>query len=269
MPKEITSAQNPFIKELVSLKQRSRSRKKTGKFLVEGHKEIAMAIEGKYEFLNLVVNTANVAMCEAFIKENPISPEAEIVHVAPDIYKSFAYRDSTEYMIAVCKSKPFDLDSLALNKPNPLILVAESVEKPGNIGALLRTADAANIDAVLIADPVSDLFNPNVIRSSIGCIFTNNIATGSTDEIIGYLKDRNIKIYTASLQAADSYNKYTYTGATAIVVGSEANGLSKSWNMNSDQAVKIPMLGKIDSMNVSVSAAILIFEAVRQRKSES
>ena len=143
--------------------------------------------------------------------------------------------------------------------------MAESLEKPGNIGAILRTADAANLDAVIIANPKSDLYNPNVVRSSVGCLFTNNIATGTTTEIIAFLKEKNIRFYCATLQNSTSYHTQNYTFPTALVVGTEATGLSQEWRDAATQNIIIPMQGQIDSMNVSVAAAILIFEAKRQR----
>jgi TrmH family RNA methyltransferase len=147
-----------------------------------------------------------------------------------------------------------------------LILVAEAPEKPGNIGALLRTADAANVDAVIIANPKTDIYNPNIIRSSVGCVFTNQIATGSTTEIIKFLKGLNIDIYCAELKASVNYHTQDYTKPAAIVVGTEATGLSDEWLQHSTQNIIIPMQGEIDSMNVSVAAGILIFEAKRQRQ---
>ncbi|HSP13090.1 MAG TPA: TrmH family RNA methyltransferase, partial [Salegentibacter sp.] len=142
---------------------------------------------------------------------------------------------------------------------------AEAPEKPGNIGALLRTADAAGLDGVIIANPKTDLYNPNIIRSSVGCVFTTPIATGSTEEIIEFLKAKNIKIYAAALQASKEYTKVDYSAASAIVVGTEATGLEDSWLENSEENIIIQMGGEIDSMNVSVAAGILIFEAKRQR----
>ena len=156
------------------------------------------------------------------------------------------------------------LSDLKLSK-NPLILIAEAPEKPGNIGALLRTADAANLDAVIIANPKSDLYNPNIVRSSVGCLFTNQIATGTTSEIIGFLKERKINFYCATLQNSTSYHTQDYTTPTALVVGTEATGLTEQWRKEATQNIIIPMQGEIDSMNVSVAAAILIFEAKRQR----
>src|SRR5690606_24524314 len=163
------------------------------------------------------------------------------------------------------KAKDHDLEKIHFKNNQPLVLVAEAPEKPGNIGALLRTADAAAVDAVLIANPKSDLYNPNIIRSSVGCVFTNQIGMGSTEEIITFLKEKHIKIYCADLSASKNYVDCGFTGASAIVMGTEATGLTDIWLKNSDQNLIIPMQGEIDSMNVSVSAAILIFEAKRQR----
>ena len=157
------------------------------------------------------------------------------------------------------------MQSIKFETKNPLILIAEAPEKPGNIGAILRTADAAKVDAVFIANPKTDLYNPNIIRSSVGCVFTNQIATGSTSEIIDFLKKNNISIYAAALQASKPYHQIDFTQSTAIVVGTEATGLSEEWRESSTQNIIIPMSGEIDSMNVSVAAGILIFEAKRQR----
>ena len=167
--------------------------------------------------------------------------------------------------MAVAKNKNHAVTSLKFETKTPLILVAEAPEKPGNIGAILRTADAANVDAVIIANPKTDLYNPNIIRSSVGCVFTNKIAIGSSSEIITFLKNKDVTIYCAALQASVEYYKQNYTKSTAIVVGTEATGLSDEWLKNSTQNIIIPMQGQIDSMNVSVAAGILIFEAKRQR----
>ena len=176
-----------------------------------------------------------------------------------------AKRDTTEAVLAISSSTDHNLENLKLNTKNPLILVAEAPEKPGNIGALLRTADAANLDAVIIANPRTDLYNPNIIRSSVGCVFTGNVAMGSSSEIIKFLREKEIPIYCAALSASQSYLHTDFTSPSAIVVGTEAEGLTDEWLRNSDQNIIIPMEGQIDSMNVSVSAAILIFEAKRQR----
>jgi len=261
--KEITSVQNPLIKEILVLQEKSRARKKSGLFIIEGKRELRLALNGNYTITKLL-------FCDVIFDENEldffIKDTTEIIRIDTNVYRKIAQRDSTEGVIAIAKSKALTLNDIVFKNKNPLILVAEAPEKPGNIGALLRTADAANVDAVLIANPKTDMYNPNIIRSSVGCIFTNQVATGSTLEIINFLKDNNITIYCAALQASTNYNTQDFTASTAIVVGTEATGLSKEWLQNSLQNIIIPMQGQIDSLNVSVSAAILIFEAKRQRK---
>jgi len=259
--KQITSAQNPYIKSLLLLQEKAKARKQTGTFLIEGKREISLAIKGGYLIDTLLFYPELISEKEI---NKLVQNGTTIIEINKDIFEKLAYRESTEGVIAVANSKSFGLNDLKLNE-NPLILIAEAPEKPGNIGALLRTADAANLDAVIIANPNGDLYNPNIVRSSVGCLFTNQIATGTTTEIITFLKDRKISFYCATLQNSTSYHTQDYTTATALVVGTEATGLSQEWREASTQNIIIPMQGEIDSMNVSVAAAILIFEAKRQR----
>jgi TrmH family RNA methyltransferase len=262
MKKQIFSTQNPYIKELVQLKDKSRERKKTGVFLIEGEREISLAIKGHYEIETLLFYPE--LFSEDKLSSFLIKPE-NVIEISKEVYEKLAYRETTEGIIAVAKSKSHELTSLQFHTKTPLVLVAEAPEKPGNIGALLRTADAANVDAVIIANPKTDLYNPNIIRSSVGCVFTNHIATGTTSEIISFLKENNIAIYCAALQASVDYHTQNFTNSSAIIVGTEATGLSDEWLEQSHQNIIIPMQGEIDSMNVSVAAGILIFEAKRQR----
>jgi RNA methyltransferase, TrmH family len=263
MQKLITSLQNPFIKQLLLLQEKSRERKKTGMFVVEGEREITLAFKGGYEIVSLIY-------CNKIYNETVlmhlINQPIERIEVPIEVYQKIAYRESTEGLMAVVKAKEHGLNLLKLENKNPLILVAEAPEKPGNIGALLRTADAAKLDAVLIANPKTDLYNPNVIRSSVGCLFTNQVATGTTEEIISFLNEKNIHIYCAALQSSKNYTEVNFTSGSAIIVGTESTGLSDEWLSKSKQNILIPMEGEIDSMNVSVAAAIIIFEAKRQRK---
>ncbi len=263
MNKEINSLQNPYIKELFQLKEKSRERKKSGTFLIEGEREINLAIIGNYEIETILFYP------ELFSEDQVnklTSKNLDIIKISREVYQKLAHRDTTEGVLAVAKSKLHDLNKIQFKNKNPLLLVAEAPEKPGNIGALLRTADAANVDAVIIVNPKTDLYNPNIIRSSVGCLFTNQIATGTTQEIISFLKEKNINIFCAALQASVEYYTQDFTKSTAIVVGTEATGLSDEWIENASQNIIIPMQGEIDSMNVSVAAGILIFEAKRQRK---
>jgi TrmH family RNA methyltransferase len=258
--KQITSIQNPFIKTLVLLQEKAKSRKQTGNFLMEGKREIMIAQKGGYEIETLLFAPDICSESEA----RKLSKSAELIEINTAIFQKLAYRDTTEGILAIAKTKPMHLSDLKLSK-NPLILIAEAPEKPGNIGALLRTADAANLDAVIIANPKSDMYSPNIVRSSVGCLFTNQIATGTTAEIISFLQKNEINFYCATLQNSTSYHTQDYTLPTALVVGTEATGLTQEWRDAATQNIIIPMQGEIDSMNVSVAAAILIFEAKRQR----
>jgi len=264
--KQITSSNNQYIKNLLRLQEKSRERKKQGVFIIEGKREVSLAIKGNYEIENVLFYPALISLTK--INEFFTSDE-KLIEISKEVYEKIAYRDSTEGIIAIARSKPLSLSDINFKTTTPLILVLESIEKPGNIGAMLRTADAANIDAVFIANPKTDLYNQNVIRSSVGCLFTNQIAVGTSEEIIDFLQEKNINIYAATLQNSNMYADEDYTKASAIVVGTEATGLSEVWREKATQNINIPMQGEIDSMNVSVSAAIVLFEAKRQRKFKS
>lgn len=257
----IESLQNQKIKTLVQLQKKSKTRNELNLMTIEGKQEIELAVQSGYELKQIYI-------CKEIYQQNINYEASNVITISEKIYQKIAYRSSTEGIIAIAKPKEHDLNHLKFKNKNPLILIAEAPEKPGNIGALLRTADAANCDAIIIANPKTDIYNPNIIRSSVGTLFTNQIATGDTSEIIQFLKEKKISIYAATLQNSNSYLKENYTKATAIVVGTEATGLSDEWRKSATQNIIIPMQGKVDSMNVSVSAAIMIFEAVRQRQSE-
>lgn len=262
MFKTISSPQNPFIKQLVLLKDKSRQRKKSNKFLIEGKRELSLAVKGGYRIDTLLFFPDLFSESEA----NALSQyDIEIIEISKEVFQKLAHRDTTEGVIAVVDSKKHELEDLKIQFKNPLILVAEAPEKPGNIGALLRTADAANVDAVIIANPKSDLYNPNIIRSSVGCVFTTEIAMASSEDTITFLKKYNFNIFSAILQESEPYHIQDYTLPTAIVVGTEATGLTDAWREAATKNISIPMQGVIDSMNVSVAAGILIFEAKRQR----
>lgn len=259
--KQITSVQNPFIKQLIQLQEKAKVRKQLGLFVIEGQREVELAVKGGYEIDTLLFCPELAGKAEKLKIE--IAEKLKI-EISKDVYQKIAYRDTTEGIVAIAKSKPLHLSDLKIGK-NPLILVAEGLEKPGNLGALLRTADAANIDAVIIANPKSDVYNPNIVRASVGCLFTRQIAVATSEEAITYLKENNINIYCATLQDSATYHCQNYTEASALVVGTEATGITEIWRKNATKNINIPMQGVIDSMNVSVAAAILIFEAKRQR----
>ncbi|WP_395061940.1 TrmH family RNA methyltransferase [Flavobacterium sp.] len=259
--KQITSLQNPFIKSLVQLQEKAKARKQSGTFLIEGKREIELAIKGNYELETILFLPELISEIEINKLTNS---QIELIEINKEVYQKLAYRDTTEGILAIAKTKSLALSDLKL-PDNPLILVMESIEKPGNLGAMLRTCDAANVDAVIIANPKTDLYNPNIVRSSVGCLFTNQIATGTTEDVIKFLNTKNIAIFGATLQNSNFYHLQDYTTPTALVVGTEATGLTQAWRDSASQNVIIPMQGEIDSMNVSVASAILLFEAKRQR----
>lgn len=256
----ITSVQNARIKHVVALQQKSSLRRKEGLFVVEGQREIEHCIACGYEVVELfVLNTIDYS--------GSIAP----TFVTPQVYEKMAYRGSTEGIIAVVRCKEHSLLTLCSSlsaKTRPLIVVLESVEKPGNLGAILRTAEAAKVDAVIVCDPLTDLYNPNLIRASIGGVFCVPVAVCTSGECIAFLKEHGVRILTAQLQDSYEYYDYDMRHATAIVMGTESTGLTDQWREAADAHIRIPMLGRLDSLNVSVSAAILMYEAVRQRQSK-
>ena len=276
MKKEIiTSAQNPKIKNLLLLQEKSRSRREQGLFVVEGRRELEHCLEAGFQI-------KTIFFCKDILPEGQLLPEASAlfsasgsncpsgseilcIEIPLELYKKVAYRDSTEGIIAEVEYKSLTLEDLQLPE-NPLVVVLESVEKPGNLGAVLRSADAAGADAVFICDPLTDLYNPNLIRSSIGAVFTVPTVAVSSQEAIGFLKERGIQILTAQLQDSSLYYEVDMRRGTALVMGTESTGLTPLWRQAADAHIRIPMLGRLDSLNVSVSASILLFEAVRQRQ---
>jgi len=255
----IQSLKNPQIKYLMQVFEKSKIRKKEGVFVVEGLRELMHAFDGGYQMQAIYLSDAHPDLFDVIPYE-----KHKISWVSSDVFEKLAYRETTSGVIGLGISKKHTLSELTLPH-NPLILVLESIEKPGNIGAVLRTADAAKVDAVILAEPLADLYNPNVIRSSVGCVFTNQIALGSNEEVASFLKKNNISVFCAGLQNANVYTKEDFKPSCALVFGNEANGLSEFWK-NQFQNIIIPMRGFIDSMNISVATAIITFEAIRQRE---
>lgn len=256
----ITSIKNPKIKLIQSL-EKSRDRKKEGLFVIEGIREISLAQQAGIEFESYFVCGESYTPS----KEYPIAiDDKKAFDLTTEVFAKIAYRESTGGIIVLAKMKSFKLEAIEV-KPNGLYIILEKVEKPGNIGAILRTADAAGLSGVIVCDEATDFFNPNVIRSSLGCIFTVPICSASNQEVLKWLDSNKIKSYAASLQATSNYVDFSYKEATAFLMGSESEGLSEFWESNANHQIIIPMNGKIDSMNVSNAAAILLFEAKRQR----
>lgn len=284
----ITSAQNRKVKELLTLVEKSKARSAAGLFVVEGQRELGHCLDAGFipetlficgEVMAVQNNAVNGAktghlteniegkdgLDELIAKAEALNPRLGVVQIPAFLYEKVAYRGSTEGIIAEVHSVPRALEDLRLGE-RPLVMVLESVEKPGNLGAVLRSADAAGADAVIVCDPLTDIWNPNLIRSSVGAVFSVPVAVCTSADAIAFLKKRGIRILTAQLQDSEWYYDTDMTGATALVMGTESTGLTQAWRDSADAHIKIPMLGRLDSLNVSVSAAVLLYEAVRQRK---
>jgi len=252
MAELLTSAQNPKIKDLLLLETKSRERKARGLFVVEGRREYERACAAGWQTETL------------FVREGePEADQADFL-VSDRLYERIACRGGTEGIVAVMRTRDCTLADLA-PASEPLILVLERVEKPGNLGAVLRSADAAGVDAVLVCDPLTDLYNPNLIRASLGALFSVPTVACTSEEAFSWLSARGIAVLTAQLQDSKPYYDTDMVRPTAIVFGAEDKGLSDFWRERADAHIRIPMAGAMDSLNVSVSAAILAFEAVRQR----
>ena len=256
----ITSHHNPKIKNIIALeKQRERQARQI--FVVEGKREFGLAVEAKYDFIS-------VFFCPEIIDASEIlaivKTEQLLIPVERSVFEKISYRDSTEGVVAIAAQKNHTLDTLKLSS-NPFIIVLEGLEKPGNLGAILRTADAAHVDAVISCDPKTDYYNPNVIRSSVGCIFTVATAVASVEETIRWLNVNNINVIVTDLEASVPYYTVDYTSPSAVILGTESTGITQEWRNHAHKSVIIPMRGKIDSMNVSNATAVIVFEAMRQR----
>lgn len=262
MIEHITSLQNPRVKRFLRLRDKSSARRAAGVFCVEGMREISHCLGSGYEIETLFLAPSIAGMSpEDILSDHPCP---YVISVTEAIYARMALRGDTEGAVAIFKTREKTLHDLDL-PPTPLLAILESVEKPGNLGAVLRSADAAGVDAVIVCDPLTDIYNPNLIRASLGAVFTVPCVTCSSSECISFLKANGIQILTAQLQDSSLYYDTDMRRPTAIVFGTEATGLSQIWRDAAAAHIRIPMLGELDSLNVSVSAAILMFEAVRQR----
>ena len=260
--KKISSTQNPRIKNIIKL-QKASERKRQHLFVIEGAKEIGLALQAQQEITELYVcpKLFNEESRRLLTQQNNIP----LLEITENIYQKIAYRDSHDGIIAIARMYEKNINNIYLSI-TPLVIVLESVEKPGNLGAIIRTADAAGADAVIICDPQTDIFNPNVIRSSIGCLFTTNVVTCTNQQAYEWLKKNNITSYAAVVGVTTCYYEETYRESTAFIMGTESSGLSPFWIKNADKKISIPMAGRIDSLNVSTATAIMVFEAKRQRE---
>jgi TrmH family RNA methyltransferase len=265
-PPDVFSRQNPRYKATLALRD-ARERRARGRIIVDGAREIGRALD------------AGVLLCEAWIAPEQIRSDsartvlprmaagAEVIETTPELLARLAYGDRDDGVVGVFETPATDLARLAAHLPQrPLIAVMEQVEKPGNLGALMRSADGAGVDAVIAADPVSDIWNPNAIRASLGTIFSTPIAVCTSGEALAFLLERGVAVMAARVEGATDYDAVDLTGSVALVVGAETSGLSAVWTGEGVTPIAIPMAGIADSLNVSASAAVLFYEARRQRR---
>lgn len=259
----ITSRANPKIKQLLQL-QKPRERRAQGIVVIEGMRELRRAAASGWSFSELYLCDELVKFADRNFAEE-LASQCRTERISREVFEHLAYRENSDGILALAKEPKLSLSTLSLGD-NPLILVLEAVEKPGNLGAIMRTADAAGVSAVIVCDPSTDLFNPNAIRSSVGCIFTVPVRACTSEEALKWLRSHNIAINATSLEASQNYLDTDFTKPAAIVMGTEAGGLTQFWTQHADNRLRIEMQGIADSLNVSVAAAIVTFEAIRQRR---
>ncbi|HNQ67289.1 MAG TPA: RNA methyltransferase [Bacteroidales bacterium] len=261
---KISSNKNDLIKDISTIQSKSKERRLRNITMIEGVKEVSIAAKAGVYF-------DKVLFCPEIILESEVksiigirNAQVQLYELTQEVFSKISYRETTGGIICIAKTKEKILDDLEIGD-NSLFIVLESVEKPGNLGAICRIADAAKVSGIIICDPLTDIYNPNTVRASLGCVFSVDIVTSATDNVIKWLRDKNVNIFAAELKASEYYHKINLYGKTALVFGTEATGLTKKWVDNADFRIKIPMSGEIDSLNVSVSVAIMVFEAMRQR----
>jgi len=257
---KITSLQNTLIKKAQALRE-ARERREQGMTIIDGAREIQRAFEA-----GIVLDKVfYVKGQQEVLLKQLTGHKIEAVEVSSQVMEKLAYGERHEGIIAVIKTPVLTLKELKLSA-HPMVVVLESLEKPGNLGAILRTCDGVGVEAVLVCDPKTDVYNPNVIRSSTGVIFRIPVVCAASEEISSFLKSKKIKICASTPAAKKLYTQADFKGAWALVMGSEDQGLSDYWLKQADMTIKIPMNGNADSLNVSTSAAIILYEALRQRQ---
>ncbi len=260
----ITSTANPRIKQALRLRD-AKDRKVQGRFLIDGRRELLAAI------------AASVKLHQVFFCPDPPAAAplqqmlhalrlqgAELLEVSPAVMQRLAYGQRTEGVVAVAEARPLRLEQLSLARP-ALVAVLEGVEKPGNVGAVIRSADAAGVSAVLLADPATDIYNPNCIRASLGTVFHIPVCVAGGNEIESWLTQHEFRLFAARVDAALAYTQADLRGDVALVLGSEAHGLTEHWRGPQVTSIRLPMCGRADSLNVAAAAAVLFYEALRQR----
>lgn len=254
---DITSLQNPRVKHIVRMRDDKKERQREGSMLVEGVDEISLALEAGH-------SPRTILTAPELVRRQISLPSAEVLTVSSAVFEKMSYRENPDGWLAVFPIPHLSLEDINLSDP-PLIIIAESVEKPGNLGAILRTADAAHVDAVLVCDPRVDAYSPNVVRASRGAVFTVPVVETESAHALAWLQQQGIRILAATPSAEAEYTRQNLRLPLAIAVGTEDEGLSELWMTKADLRVKIPMMGKVNSLNVSIATALIVYEAVRQR----
>ena len=261
---DIQSPQNPRVKRAAKLRT-TRGRHQQQRILIEGAREVLRATEAKVAIDEVYYDDRSLSNKEAEKAWSQLPDTVERMRITPAVWEKLAVRGKDAQLLAVARAPTLELDSLQLPEC-PLLLVLEAVEKPGNLGALFRTADAAGVNAVLVVDSVCDVFSPNCIRASLGAVFSTPAARAHSDQALTFLREQNIQVLTARVDGAEDCWDADFRMPIAIVMGNEAQGVSNHWRGESIRAVRLPMQGQVDSLNVSAAAAVLAFEAVRQRR---
>lgn len=259
----INSIQNNRIKNVVRLSSKSKERREQGLFVLEGARELSLALTGGYRLRSVFICRELFAKTDYPDILSQVDPSI-VSEVTLPVFEKMAYRDRSDGVIVLAETRMHKIDDLPLTE-TPFYIIIETIEKPGNLGAILRTADAAKVSGIIVCDPSTDIYNPNVIRSSVGCLFTVPVAICTSQEALDWLTKHSIRSYAAELTASEWYHEADFTHSSAVVMGTEADGLSAFWLHHADCRIKIPMRGEIDSLNVSVSTAVIVFEAMRQR----
>jgi RNA methyltransferase, TrmH family len=261
--KSINSTSNPYIKHILSLQSKARERKQLGRFIAEGLNELRLGSQNQYNWEAVLFNPELITATE-LVNECHIPAHTEFIEVSAKVFEKIAYRGEVKNAIGVGFSVHNKLNSLKLNTES-IILVAEGIEKPGNLGAIFRTADAMNVDAVLLANSKVDIYNPNVIRSSVGTVFTVPIFETETHNAIDFLKNEKVDVFTTFMDNSVSSWSVKIPKKSAVVVGTENSGLTDAWRIQEFTNINIPMFGKVDSLNVSVAVSLLLYEFRRQK----
>ena len=264
MPNTITSLQNPRVKNAVKLRDR-RGREKQKRILIDGTRELRRALESGVEMVELFC-------CRELCENSSLDPllqmaaesDGAVLDVSLEVFAKLSYGERAEGILGVAHTPRHALDDLSLPE-RPLLVVLENIEKPGNVGAVVRSADGAGASAVILADPRTDIYNPNAIRASLGAIFTLPVCAVTNVQAFAWLRQRDISVYSTKVNGAENYTTANFTSAAAVVLGNESSGLSAAWDADDVSSIRLPMLGLVDSLNVSATAAVLLYEALRQR----